>query len=223
MGMKPHQPKPLKCGETVTDGNTTSEKRNTQLGSLISDMNTYVQAILKEATAQQLAFTNQASPNPDECKKLDGPQPIPTCHVSVSGTKLNALELNFDTEWHAAVTCKAKTNFEKQKPSSVVSPGVGGGVIGYWKYECINKFIWITICNANGGANFASIRTDQACQDELPNPAFTVTPLCYNGFWCLDIKDPKGNELGIHFTTTPCVKKEEPKKEDKKDDAKKDH
>jgi len=225
MAATPHTSAPLKCGATTPDKNSWVEKKTYNIGSLSSDLNTYINVNVADAVRQRDLFTNQPCPKPDECKKTEVVAPAPTCTFSiVAGKALGSFDVTFTTAWSASVKCEPKTNFDKQKPSAVMTPGANPVAVGYWKYECINNVIWITICSPNGAVVSASVKTDQGCPiTDLPVPPYTVTALCFEGFWWLVIKDPKGKQISMHITDTACVKKEEPKKEDKKDDAKKDH
>ncbi len=217
----PHTPAPLKCPGTTDDTHSWDETKNYGLVALAENLLLYQAASIAEAIKQRDAFTDQKLLKPDEFKKTKINAPAPTFRQTITLSKNGSYDVKYSTAWTASVTVEKKTAFEKAKPKDITPAGVKTPMC--WQYACIDGSIWIQVCNQSGNVVYSSIKTNVKCSDDVPSPPYRATSLCFEGFWCIVIKDPKGKEIMRHFTEEPCGKKEEPKKEEpKKEEPKKD-
>jgi hypothetical protein len=206
--------KPLKCGETVPDGNTIeAESKGVSFVNLPAVVNVELAKLKKQAVDEQKSFTGQSCGKDCEKGKVDTPVPDATV-TSATLAKNNTIDLKFRVQWNASVECRKKPPVLKPTNVKVKEPGVTGeSTIAVIKYECIEGRIWVLIFNAEGTVEVARERTEQKCPitDQNPLQEYGWDAECDGEFWWVILKDPTTGKPVLKKKTDKKCKKEEDK------------
>ncbi len=217
--------KPLKCGETVSDGDTIdAESKGVTIGGLAATLNVELAKLKKQALDEQKSFTDQSCGKDCEKGKVDAPAPDPQV-ISAGFAKNNTIDLKFRVQWTASVECKKKPPTLKPTNVKVKQAGATGETtIAVIKYECIEGWIWVLIFNRDGNVELSRERTEQKCPitDANPLQEYGSDAECDGEYWWVILKDPAGKPVSKKKTDTKCVKEKE-KDKDKDKGKDKDH
>jgi hypothetical protein len=206
-----YNPKKLQCGETTSDTDTfdTDVKGIGLGGGLVVTVMTELAKMKASAIAEQKSFTSQSCGADCDKGKVTDPEPNPQWVSMVQKGQL--WDLKFRVTWTASVECVKKRAALAHQDVKAKVDGADK-VIAVIKYECIDGWIWVEICNATGNVVLSRERTAQKCPltGDQTVDEYGYDLECINHHWWITLKDPKtGDPVSKKKTDASCGEKEE--------------